>query len=629
VYAASYGYLANSDLLDTTAYKQSGVTKLTTSRIWDFGARLRSISSVAGSSTISSRNYDYDSLNRKIRGTQEDFSTWNFEYDDRDEVVSGRKIWGDSSPVSGFQFTYAFDNIGNRIFHSSGGDVDGLTLRTTTYTANNLNQYTGITTPGYEDISGQAWVSATVTVNAAATDRKGEYFHKEISIANSGGPVWQNVNITNGATFTNTSLAFPKNVQSLSYDLDGNLTFDGIWAYEWDAENRLKAMSMTNLTGIPNTSRRKLEFSYDYQGRRATKKVSSWNGGSYVSPSTSKFVYDNWNLVAEVGPSGTVLRSYLWGQDIVGSLPGESGEGSAAGIGALLLVVDNVAGTYHFPTFDANGNVTALINSADQSVSARYEYSPFGETLRATGIQARNNPFRFSTKFADDESDLIHYGYRLYSPSMGRWISRDPIDEQDGNNLYAFTHNDSINLFDRLGTTSGSAIDNEGAMAEGEGLGGGSGGQAVRQLGNVREWADGMNDFQEIFNLVLDAAEGDPSDILQKLWNARQEVMNMNKSGPTSQHHVFTQQFGKLMKEAGINTDKFTAGISQLIHRKLHSGKGFGRGGMWNWLWKHYTGGKKGADMKVEDIKKFERQVSKFFGIDDVPLIPYLSLCVI
>jgi RHS repeat-associated protein len=54
---------------------------------------------------------------------------------------------------------------------------------------------------------------------------------------------------------------------------------------------------------------------------------------------------------------------------------------------------------------------------------------PFGEVIRATGPMAKANPFRFSTKYQDDETDLLYYGYRYYNASTGRWLSRDPIDE--------------------------------------------------------------------------------------------------------------------------------------------------------------------------------------------------------
>jgi len=106
-----------------------------------------------------------------------------------------------------------------------------------------------------------------------------------------------------------------------------------------------------------------------------------------------------------------------------------------------------------------------LAKAADATLSARYEYGPFGETVRQTGVLADAQPFRFSTKWTDAESGLVCYGYRYYDPSTGRWPNRDPIGEPgfelmrrrrgrvpslDGN-LYGFVGNNPINLFDALG----------------------------------------------------------------------------------------------------------------------------------------------------------------------------------
>jgi RHS repeat-associated protein len=72
--------------------------------------------------------------------------------------------------------------------------------------------------------------------------------------------------------------------------------------------------------------------------------------------------------------------------------------------------------------------------------------------LHSSGPIADNNPFRFSTKFFDIETDLYYYGYRFYSPNLGRWINRDPIEEDGGFNLFVFSYNNPVNLFDALGT---------------------------------------------------------------------------------------------------------------------------------------------------------------------------------
>ena len=90
-----------------------------------------------------------------------------------------------------------------------------------------------------------------------------------------------------------------------------------------------------------------------------------------------------------------------------------------------------------------------------ERILRRYEYGPFGEVLRATGPMAKANPFRFSTKYQDDETNLLYYGYRYYSPSFGRWISRDPIAEKGGSNLYAFLANNCLRTWDAYGHCGG------------------------------------------------------------------------------------------------------------------------------------------------------------------------------
>ena len=61
------------------------------------------------------------------------------------------------------------------------------------------------------------------------------------------------------------------------------------------------------------------------------------------------------------------------------------------------------------------------------------------------------NPFRFSSEHYDSELDLVYYNYRHYSPSLGRVLSRDPIEEQGGLNLYPFVKNAPIFKLDELG----------------------------------------------------------------------------------------------------------------------------------------------------------------------------------
>ena len=121
----------------------------------------------------------------------------------------------------------------------------------------------------------------------------------------------------------------------------------------------------------------------------------------------------------------------------------------AGGVGGLLMAT--ISNTNCFAAYDGNGNITALINAVDNSIAASYEYSPYGEPIRETGLLARQMPFRFSTKFWDEESGLIYYNYRFYSPTLGKWISRDMTGENGGVNLSVFLANSPLNTIDTDG----------------------------------------------------------------------------------------------------------------------------------------------------------------------------------
>gem|GEM_PF-3826708 len=156
------------------------------------------------------------------------------------------------------------------------------------------------------------------------------------------------------------------------------------------------------------------------------------------------------------------------------------------------------SGDAYFPAHDGNGNVMALYDSSTGSAVATYEYSPFGELLRADGAYAKENPFRFSSKFTDDDTGLVYYGYRYYSPSLGRFINRDPIGESGGNNLYGFAGNDPVNGVDVLGLTEADDF--------GRGGGGSSGwspflGHLTGVYTGESNWS---NSWQDIFYRTMD-----------------------------------------------------------------------------------------------------------------------------
>ncbi|WP_205880933.1 RHS repeat-associated core domain-containing protein, partial [Limisphaera ngatamarikiensis] len=197
--------------------------------------------------------------------------------------------------------------------------------------------------------------------------------------------------------------------------------------------------------------RRRVDWTYDALGRRVRQVRYVLTNSTWQVVEDLKLVSDPelfGRHIAELnGTNGAVVRSYVWGLDLSGSLDG------AGGVGGLLWVrlSGGAAAGLHFVTYDGNGNVWNLVSAGTGTETARYEYGPFGEPLRMTGAAAGVNPFRFSTKRTEDGTGLVLYEYRAYSPSLGHWLSRDKINEKGGINLYGYTANQPIAAIDFLG----------------------------------------------------------------------------------------------------------------------------------------------------------------------------------
>ena len=461
-YSATYTYVANSPLVLQISYKAGSITRMTMTNQFDYLNRLTRKSSLPSGASAVSFNYVYNSANQRTYVTNADGSFWAWTYDNLGQVQSGKKYWSDGTPVAGQQFAYGFDDIGNRRTASRGGDQSGANLRQASYTVNNLNELNQRTVPGYVDVMGSAASNANVMVKTTFSYqnwygmayRKGNYFRAESTVDTSGIGAWLSINsiavLPGGAnpdTQSNVvgNVFVPKTPELFVYDLDGNLTSDGRWNYTWNAENRLVKMAVNTPIG-PQLS---LQFEYDSKGRRIRKQVwqnTTWTG----TPSADlRFVYDGWNLISSLNQQLSPLNSFLWGLDLSGGIQG------AGGVGGLLSEWDsstiNNQPSAHFAAFDGNGNVAALVNAADGTISAQYEYGPFGEVIRATGPMAKSNPFRFSTKYQDAETDQLYYGYRYYSASTGRWLSRDLIEELDSPCPYLIVGNETVSKLDYVG----------------------------------------------------------------------------------------------------------------------------------------------------------------------------------
>ena len=442
----SYSYLPGSGLVSGMAANTGHAWE----RIYEPDRDLiATVHNRYGNRTISRFDYTNDEIGRRVARVDsgEAFSETAFErysYNDRSEVIGSQRFYGAdiddlSRPVTGRTFGYGYDPIGNRV--SSFEDAGGERL-TTTYTANELNQYTAIQNASAVPLRGDAKSDAVVTVNGDRAERDNgtaEFTPWSYSLASDGLTAhYQNADILavaqnatgedveqreSGSIFVSAAETL------LTYDDDGNMTSDGRFLYSWDGENRM--IRAEEVVFPINRAPTIIAYDYDEQSRMVAKTITETN--SVIRT----LLWDDYNIVRE---SDNGIAAYnIWGLDLDGTLQG------CGGVGGLLAVL-KTNGLY-VVICDANGNVSDYVFECG-AVSAHYDYSPFGDLL---GSQNEVFTHQFSSKPRCTIACLSEFEHRFYSTTKGRWYSYDKVIDHRQENLLAFVGNSPIHNVDKLG----------------------------------------------------------------------------------------------------------------------------------------------------------------------------------
>jgi RHS repeat-associated protein len=176
------------------------------------------------------------------------------------------------------------------------------------------------------------------------------------------------------------------------------------------------------------------EYEHDGAKRRTVKKT-------YVSgqiDETRHFYYtepSKWQAVEErVGNSTSAERQFVWGLRYVDDLVLRDRDTTSGGTLDERL----------YATQDANWNVTSVA-AANSTIQERYSYHPYGTPIiLAPSFGPRSSSdFGWETGFAgyrwDQETVMLCVRNRLYGPTVGAWVRRDPIALIRGSNLYEYT----------------------------------------------------------------------------------------------------------------------------------------------------------------------------------------------
>jgi RHS repeat-associated protein len=194
------------------------------------------------------------------------------------------------------------------------------------------------------------------------------------------------------------------NGTTIGHDANGNISNDGVASYMWNGRNQLISRGPTS-------------FQYDSFGRRI------------LNAAGNNLLYEGWNVGQELSGTTPVANQILGGLD------------------EFFSTKESVS---YSPITDALGSVLALTNSSG-IIKTQYGYDPFGNTTTSGGTNT--NVFQYTGR-ENDTNGLYSYRARYYSPTLGRFVSEDPIGFRGGVNPYVYVGDDPINYVDPIGLTN-------------------------------------------------------------------------------------------------------------------------------------------------------------------------------
>ena len=195
--------------------------------------------------------------------------------------------------------------------------------------------------------------------------------------------------------------------------------------FVWDSQGRLIEVNFNDGT--------QTKYQYDPLGRMSRRTDRAGE--------TTRFVYDELKLIQERRNNESVIASYIYTKELDNP------------------VLMTAGGKNYLFIYDRLGSVVALADVTDESsnsIVAQYRYDAWGNILSET--ETVRQPFRFAGYIWEPDVELYYLQNRWYDPSIGRFISPDPLlpttlNPQDWN-AYAYASNDPVNRIDSMGLRS-------------------------------------------------------------------------------------------------------------------------------------------------------------------------------
>ena len=368
-------------------------------------------------------NYRYDDKMR-LSEVKKDNKKLEFQYDGFNRVIEVSY-----NDVSNNRIRYGYDSNDNvtKITYPNGKSInyryDGLNRltsltdwqdRTISYTYNKDSKLTrvdypnGIHTDYTYDHAGRLTAKKTLRSNGSQIagyefklDKAGNIIEQT-----SQEPFVETLSEEEDVDYTYNSVNRIEKAGNthFAFDNNGNTLQRGSEQYRWDTAGRLTSAAGTTIE-------------YDPMGN-----IRQYGTHRYLTD-----ISGIGNVIGEVDASGNITCYYLYGVGLEARINGD--------------------GTIHYYVSDFRGSTVAMVND-NAKVTHRYQYDDFGNITKQE--ETDFNPFRYVGKhgvmYLNDH--LYYMRARHYDPTIGRFLSEDPIWST---NLYPYADNNPIMKIDPKG----------------------------------------------------------------------------------------------------------------------------------------------------------------------------------
>ena len=378
---------------------------------------------------------------------------------------------------------------------------------------------------------------------------------------------------------------FQKNpyfAEEIEYDRSGNLIRKGNIRYAYDAASQL----------ISEES--KFQFTYDHHYNRASVngeeiQIDALNQRRDVEYNPNGnliregFVYDEFDQLVQTGTdhftydalgrrliNGSTAYFYIEDEEIGSFQNGQIEELKVLGITEPVAI--EIRDKPFAPVIDVQNTIRQLVDWNTGEVTFANSCDAFGKGLSA------DIPYAYVGKRYDVSSGLVYFGKRFYDPSLGRWLTPDPLGAVDHSNLYQYVFNNPFRYYDPKGESIGGYLLGLGEMVLGGAIMvGGLGLEFVTcggfTLGFIAVESTGAMLIGHGLSLATQHAQNISFDSLN---TDRPYVIAKNDPGTPKSNENQNKQFNDAVKEIERKIGK---GLSKDQRNKLHrdiSGKDYG-----------------------------------------------------